>query len=264
MILIGGSEDKCGERVVLSEIAKPVGSGKLVVATLASEEPLKQWETYRTVFGELGLTRIEHLSIESREQAGDPALLRTVEAATCIFFTGGDQLRITTKLGGTPLLLRVRALYEQRHLFLAGTSAGASAMGETMLVSSPNKQQIHKVKSAFIMAPGLGFVREMLIDQHFAQRARIERLVGAVAENPGVLGIGIDEDTAIRIEDDDTFTTIGSGAVYVADGSELSYTNVSEKTSERTLSLFDLRLHVLDREKSFDLRTRRPRRLAAE
>jgi cyanophycinase len=108
------------------------------------------------------------------------------------------------------------------------------------------------------MSRGLGLVRDLIIDQHFAQRARIERLLGAVGENPGVLGIGIDEDTGVILEPDDCFDVIGSGAVYVVDGRALTHTNVSEQASRSTLCLFDVTLHVLDKHSGFDLKTRRP------
>lgn len=264
MILIGGNEDKTSSRMILSEVARRAGPGVLVIATLASEEPEAQWQRYRQVFTDLGLARLVHLDVESREQALDPARVALLDDASAVFFTGGDQLKIVTKLGGTPLFRRIRLLHERQNALLAGTSAGASAMGEIMLASheteDPHK---HKVESAFFMTRGLGLIRDMVIDQHFAQRARIERLVGAVAENPGVLGVGIDEDTAVVLKDQQGFDVIGSGAVYVADGHGVTYTNVSERALQRTLCLFDVKLHVLSSHTCFDLRTRRPHVLTA-
>jgi len=183
-----------------------------------------------------------------------------IDNASVVYFTGGDQLKLASKLGGTPMLNRIHSLYEERGGVIAGTSAGASAMGATMLVSHATESS-HKVESSFFMARGLGLVPDLVIDQHFAQRARIERLVGAVAEDPGVLGIGIDEDTAVIVEDR-MLRIIGSGAVYVADGQGITYTNVSERTPDRTLSLFDLRLHVLSDGSIFDLESRRPHCMA--
>jgi cyanophycinase len=227
-----------------------------VVATLASEEPDSQWDSYREAFSDLGIRDIRHLQIEARDGASDPRNLEMIENAAVVFFTGGDQLKLSSKLGGTPMLNRIHRLYEERGGVIAGTSAGASAMGATMLVSHATESS-HKVESSFFMARGLGLVPDLVIDQHFAQRARIERLVGAVAEDPGVLGIGIDEDTAVILEER-TLRITGSGAVYVADGQGVTYTNVSERTSERTLRLYDLRLHVLADGSTFDLESRRP------
>jgi cyanophycinase len=258
MVLIGGQENKNDSRLILSEIARLTGEGALLVSTLASGEPLKQWETYRHVFRELGVADVRHMAIESREDAADPRIAELLKGASCLFFGGGDQLRITSKLGGTNLYTAIRAAHATGSLALAGTSAGASAMGEAMLVSSGADEESHKIKGAFMMARGLGFVRDMVIDQHFAQRARIERLVAAVAEHPGVLGIGIDEDTAVMLDESQSMRVIGSGAVYIADGSAVTYSNVSEHESERTLCLFDVRLHVMVHGTAFKLDTRRP------
>jgi cyanophycinase len=166
-------------------------------------------------------------------------------------------VKITTKLKGTDLFTRIRELYEGGAV-LAGTSAGASAMGESMLVGESTQEESHKVGGAFYMAHGLGLVSGLVIDQHFAQRARIERLIGAVAENPGGLAIGIDEDTAVVVENEAQFTVIGSGAVYVADGRTVTHTNMSEQMKGSTLCLFDVALHVLSHNTGFDLKTRRP------
>jgi cyanophycinase len=257
MILIGGSEDKQGARLILSEVARRVGDGTLVIATLASEEPQAQWERYQRLFQELGVARVAHLGIANREEVIHPGRASLLAEASAVFFTGGDQVRIATTLGGTALFAQLRDLYENGAL-LAGTSAGASAMGETMLVSQPMALDAHKVAGAFSMTRGLGLIPDLVIDQHFAQRARIERLIGAIAENPGVLGMGIDEDTGVIIGPDAQCSVIGTGAVYIADGRGVSYTNVSEQSSGHTLCLFDVTLHVLNHGSAFDLKARRP------
>ena len=257
MILIGGSEDKVGARIILSEVARRAGEGTFVVASIASEEPEHQWERYRRVFTELGVTRLKHLAITEREEVLDPRVATVFDDATAVFFTGGDQVKIASKIGGTPLFARLRERYSQGAL-LAGTSAGASAMGEAMLVSRGPLEESHKVEGAFYMTRGLGLISDLVIDQHFAQRARIERLIGAIAENPGVLGIGIDEDTGVIVEPTGVMRVIGTGAVYVADGRGITHTNVSEKAKGHTLSLFDVALHVLNHGTGLDMRTRRP------
>jgi cyanophycinase len=257
MILIGGREDKVGSRIVLTEVAKAARSGALVVATLASEEVELQWETYRAVFTDLNVGDVRHLSIENRDAASDSKWADTMEGAGCLFFTGGDQLKITSKILGTSLSSSIRSAHQRGDLAVAGTSAGASAMGETMLVSTGPQAENHKVKSAFSMAHGLSLVPNMVIDQHFAQRARIERLVGAIAENPSVLGIGIDEDTAVIINAD-TAQIIGSGAVYIVDGSGVTFSNISERAADKALCIVDVRLHVMVHGSSFSLVTRRP------
>ena len=257
LILIGGSEDKQGARLILSEVARHAGKGRLVIASLASEVPDLQWERYHRIFLSLGVRDLAHLAIGGREDALDARNLRILDEASAVFFTGGDQVKITTKLKGTDLFTRIRELYEGGAV-LAGTSAGASAMGESMLVGESTQEESHKVGGAFYMAHGLGLVSGLVIDQHFAQRARIERLIGAVAENPGGLAIGIDEDTAVVVENEAQFTVIGSGAVYVADGRTVTHTNMSEQMKGSTLCLFDVALHVLSHNTGFDLKTRRP------
>ena len=208
----------------------------------------------RLAIFELG--EIQHLQIEAREGASDPKNLALIENASAVFFNGGDQLKLSSKLGGGRLLACMRRLYEERGGVIAGTSGGAAAIGATMLVSHATESS-HKVGGGCFMARGLGLVPDAVLDQHFAQRARIERLVGAVAEDPGVLGIGIDEDTAVIFEDN-VLRVIGSGAVYVADGQGVTYSNMSERTAEQTLRLYDLRLHVLSAGSTFHLGTRRP------
>jgi cyanophycinase len=258
LIMMGGAEDKTGRKLILRALAKRIHKGKLVVATLASQEPDRQWERYSRVFNELGVTDLHHLHAESREQISNPSVLEMLDGATGVFFTGGDQLQITTKLGGTAAYDKVRALYKREAAVIAGTSAGAAAMGQVMLMATelPGSES-HTIRQAFMMARGLSLIRDMVIDQHFAQRARIERLVGAIAENPSVLGVGIDEDTAI-IVDWQRFDVIGTGAVYVADGSNITYTNLPERAPDSTLCLHDLKLHVLAAGSAFDMATRRP------
>lgn len=261
LILIGGSEDKQGGRVILSEVARRTGDGTLVVATLASERPDYQWQRYDQVFTELGVKRLVHLAAADRQDVVDAGASGLLDDAAAIFFTGGDQVKITSKLGGTSLLTALRQRFEAGAL-VAGTSAGASAMGEVMLVSRGPEETSHKVEGAFYMTRGLGLIADVIVDQHFAQRARIERLIGAIAENPGVLGMGIDEDTGVIVEPDGRCHVLGTGAVYVADGQGVTHTNVSETSRGHTLSLFDVALHVLHHGNGFDLRSRRPFREA--
>lgn len=171
-----------------------------------------------------------------------------------MFFTGGDQLKITSQLGGTPTFSRIQEIFGAGGV-IAGTSAGASAMSETMLVAN-NDDASYRIKSVLLMAPGLGFAQDMLIDQHFAERGRMARLIGAVSQNPRVLGIGIDEDTARILEHNRSFRVLGVGAVYVVDASKTTYSNIGEEDSDRTLSSFGITIHMLSRGDRFELATR--------
>lgn len=256
LIVIGGHEDKDGYAEILKEVAGRVGKGKLVVATVGSEEPEEMWKDYRKIFGELGVKRIEHLHVEAREQALGEEAAKVVDGATVVFFTGGDQLRITSQLGDSLVYRKISELYD-RGGTIAGTSAGASVLSGTMLVGGGGNGS-HKVDDIIQMAPGFGLIEEMVIDQHFAERGRISRLVAAVSQNPAHLGVGIDENTAIVIEGDEAFQVIGAGAVYVVDGSSSTFSNIAEEKEDQTLSVFDVRLHLLSAGSCFDLKSRRP------
>jgi cyanophycinase len=257
LVIIGGHEDRTGERKILRAVADRLGDdGKIVVCTVASAEPESLWEEYESAFRALGVPHVFRLDIESREDASSPRAMRILEGATGVFFTGGDQLKITSQVGDTPMYSRVQEIYEQGGV-IAGTSAGASAMSETMLVAN-NGDASYRIKSALLMAPGLGLAQDMLIDQHFAERGRMSRLIGAVTQNPRVLGIGIDEDTALILERNRGFRVLGAGAVYVVDASKSTYSNIGEEASDRTLSSFGLSVHMLSQGDRFDLFTRTP------
>ncbi|MFP5288232.1 MAG: cyanophycinase [Thermoanaerobaculia bacterium] len=256
LIIIGGHEDKNGESEILAKVAERVGSGKLVIATVGSQEPDEMWKDYKKVFGSLGVKRIEHLHVETREEGLDEKKAKILDGATVVFFTGGDQLRITSQLGDTPIYQKLQDMYE-RGGTIAGTSAGASVMSGTMLVSG-GQDGSPKLGDMIRMAPGFGMIHDVIIDQHFAERGRLGRLVAAVSQNPAHLGIGIDEDTAIVVNNGTDFRVLGKGAVYVVDGTETSFSNVAEEKDDQTLSVFDVKLHLLSDGGCFDLQERRP------
>lgn len=257
LIVIGGREEKDSdaERVILSEVSRKACGGRLVVVTAASAFPREVAATYTRVFRELGVSEVEILDIRTRQDACNPALVEKVDSASVIFFTGGDQLRITSQMGSSPLLERMRRLYEQGTT-IAGTSAGAAAMPETMIVGGRDDKT--NTISAIGLAPGLGLIKGVIVDSHFAERGRFGRLLGTVAQNPGNLGLGIDENTAVIIKPDCTFRVLGSGGVYVIDGSEISYTSLSEDNPEGKVTICDVRLHVLRDGDCFNLNNHRP------
>jgi cyanophycinase len=254
LIIIGGGEDREGERVILREVARYLNGGRLVLATVASHQPEGYFEVYQKAFADLGIEDLVELYVQDRAETLDPEKLRLFDSAAGVFFSGGDQLRISSQIGDTPIEQRVREIHERGGV-IAGTSAGASMISETMLVKGTSGES-HKIGDLH-MAPGLGLVRNVIIDQHFAERGRFGRLFGAVAHNPRELGIGIDEDTALVLQDSH-FKVVGSGCVYVADGAAVTYSNIAEARPERALSMYDIRLHVLSSGDSFDLAKRRP------
>jgi len=262
IIIIGGGEDRSpnGERIILKAIAERVKGGKLVIATVASHEPRGYFDEYQRAFHGLGVGELVELYVEDRCEAAGPDKFAILDDAAGVFFTGGDQLRITSQIGATGIEAKVKALFERGGL-VAGTSAGASAMSDTMVVKGTS-QETHRMGDLH-MAPGLGLMRDVIIDQHFAERGRFGRILGAVAHNPRVLGIGIDEDTAAIVNGSE-MRVLGDGAVYVVDGSGVSHSNVAEAKPDVTLSMHDVKVHVLAEGDGFDLAKRLPLPAAAK
>ncbi|HEY4733767.1 MAG TPA: cyanophycinase [Gemmatimonadaceae bacterium] len=256
LLIIGGHEDKEDEKVILRMLAKKVGkAGKLVVATIASDSPKAMFEQYDATLRGIGMRHIHHLYVESREEARDESKLRILRDADAVFFTGGDQLKITSQIGDTPIFSRVHEIYNAGGV-IAGTSAGASVMTETMMVAG-NGDKSHRIGSMLKLAPGFGLLPGVIVDQHFAERGRIGRMLGAIAQNPRMLGIGLDEDAGILVRRG-RFQVVGSGAVYVVDGSKVSFSNVNEARPDDPLCIYGVKLHVLNQSDSFDLNKRKP------
>lgn len=254
LIAIGGREQREGERRILTEVARRAGSGSIVVSTLASEEPQEQWEEYERVFKDLGVKKVVQLEARTREELLDERVPKLFAGARVFFMAGGDQKKIASKLGGTVVCDCIRDLLRDGGT-VAGTSSGASVLSETMLVAGETDQS-HEVGGSLEMAPGLGFVADVIIDQHFAERGRIGRLIGAVARNPRLLGMGIDEDTAAIIQGD-RMQVLGSGAIYLVDGREMTFSNAGTDVRE-VMSAFNVRVHVLGCEDEFDFSRRLP------
>lgn len=256
LIIIGGAEDKQGDCRILREFLRLGGgtSAHVLVMTVATELPIEVGMTYVDVFRELGAADVRTFDVSNREAANKDSAVELVRNATCVFFTGGDQLRITKLLGGT----RIDAvLHELRStgIPLGGTSAGASMMSSTMIVDgeSETNPKINIVN----MAPGMEFVDGVVIDQHFAQRGRLGRLVSAVSQYPHHLGLGIDEDTAVIVHDG-TLRVLGHGAVSVVDAGRLTYSNLESVRADESLALCGMYVHILPDGYGFHLRTRQP------
>lgn len=260
LIIIGGAEDKYGESKILKEVVDVIGGhgAKLMILTTATEKPEEVGNEYRNVFERLGASEIEVLNINSREDANSDDNVNRIMSSTGIFFTGGDQLRITSILGGTKVYKALHDVYI-KGVVIIGTSAGASVMSGTMIVDGNSNDPARKC--TLKMAPGLGLLEEAIVDQHFDQRGRIGRLLCGVAENPYMLGIGIDEDTAIRVYPDAHFEVIGTNAVTVADGRTIKSSNVSELKPDEILAISNVTLHVLPSGYGFDMKSREVLRL---
>lgn len=256
LFIIGGHEDRDpeGRRTILTEIARRLGGGKLVVATTASPSRTGYLEEYEAAFAGLHEGDLVELYLDQRSEADAPPTLDLLEGARGIFFTGGNQTRLVSMIAGTAVHEWLRQLHDEGGL-IAGTSAGASAMSTTMLVAGDSDESGRR--GAVEMAPGLGLLEGTIIDQHFAQRGRIGRLVAALAAAPGSLGLGLDEDTAAVVEDG-SLTVIGSGAAYLLDAAGVSHSDVSQVRAGQAITVHDLGLHVLGSGAGFDLAGRRP------
>lgn len=255
LLLIGGAEDKEGEKVILKRFAslvKEKGS-YLVVLTSATTQAEQVGREYQEIFLELGIDTVRILDIDSRSKAMSTTNAALLEKAGGIFFTGGDQLRITSIFGGTRVYGALKKAYEEGTI-VAGTSAGASVVSDIMIVGGEEEDspQLNSVR----LASGFGLLEELVIDQHFAQRGRMNRLLFAVAYNPHILGVGIDEDTAIEFQADYSFVVHGSRSVTVIDGREISYSNISELEGDQPLALLNVKIHVLPAGYAYNLSNR--------
>lgn len=270
LLIIGGAEDKEGECIILKKFVSLAGgrNARLVLLTSATTRPAVVRELYRQLFARFGAQEITVLDIASRQAANDLIASEIIEKATGVFFTGGDQLRITSLLGGTRVDAALHRIYS-RGAVVAGTSAGASVMSETMIVEGEGAEA--PKKNTVQMAPGMGLIRGVVVDQHFAQRGRLGRLLTAVAQHPYMLGVGIDEDTAVVVYPVDTiygvhpggyFEVIGSQTVTVIDGTRIQGTNISESRPRAPLALTNVILHILPAGYRFDIKERFP--LASE
>lgn len=260
LIIIGGGEDKKGDMTILRRVVDltrltPDRQG-IGIVTTASELGNTVFDGYRDVFARLGLQEIFSLDIQTRSQAESREVEHLMRRASAVFFAGGDQLRITSCLGGTRFH---RALIDEhrRGLVVAGTSAGASMMSHTMIVAGDAEES--PTRNTVTMATGMGLWIGAVIDQHFSQRGRIGRLLSALAQNPDDLGVGLDEDTAIEVWlDRNRFNVLGSQTVTILDGHSIRQTNASELSPGQPLALVHVVLHVLCPGFGFDLKTRSP------
>lgn len=254
LIIIGGAEDKENECTILREFIRRSGGrrAKIVVMTAATSLPGEVGAMYRDIFERFEVEQVDIVDTERREDASDSRNLEIIEQATGVFFSGGDQSRITDLLKDSPI---DRILHERLKtgLIIGGTSAGAAMMSEIMIVEGEG--ETHPRLETVTLEPGMGFVSGVAIDQHFAQRGRLGRLVSALVQQPSVLGIGIDENTAI-IVDGDRIEVIGEGGVTIIDLAKISHTNVDETLHDEALAICGAKLHIIPDGYYFDLQQR--------
>jgi cyanophycinase len=254
---IGGAEDKMKARRILHSFLGLAGgeNAQIAVIPAASMQAGRVGDLYHALFCDLGAATVEIIHVDSRQDACDPARVAGLAQMSAIFLTGGNQLRLSTLLGGTPM---GRAIQQRNRdgVVVAGTSAGAAILSEHMIAfGRPGESPAQRMVQ---LAPGLGLTNHVVIDQHFQQRGRTGRLMTAVAYNPSLIGLGIDEDTAAIIDDQSILRIVGRGSVLIVDGSELSYTNLDQVQRHAPIAITDLRLHILTEGMGYDIINRRP------
>lgn len=255
IIPIGGAEDKLRDTAILNRFVDLCGgAGPARIAIIPTASELEDTgRTYEKLFRELGVQHAMVLPFQTRANCEEDKYSEYLERANGIFMTGGNQLRLSTTLGGTRIAQLIRR-QNARGAHVAGTSAGAAFMSEHMIAgggegATPSPDKV-------TLAPGLGLTNNFIIDQHFRQRDRLGRLLTALAYNPFAVGIGLDEDTAAFIKPGDSLEVVGSGGITIVDPSELEYSSMDIAGRGEPVSLINVRLHILISGGTFDIQSR--------
>jgi cyanophycinase len=272
LIAVGGAEDKgidleTGELYrnnlnffelgILRRIVKESGgpTDRIEVITTASMIPHEVGNNYLNAFGKIGCTNIGVLHIRNREDAINKDYIERLKQADCIMFSGGNQLRLSAVFGGTEFLDILQERYQNEDFVIAGTSAGAMAMSNTMIYEG-NATRAH-LKGEVKMTTGLGFMDDVIIDSHFEKRGRFGRLAQAVASNPSCLGIGLGEDTGMLVTGGNQLEAIGSGMVMIIDGHEIRHSNIADIPEGNPISVEKLIVHLCAKGNGFYLKERK-------
>jgi cyanophycinase len=255
IVPIGGAEDKEGAANILRKFIEVAGGKTARIVIIPTASTLEDTgRRYEKLFRKLGADEAKSLPFASRDDAGKSEWLEYIEKANGIFVTGGNQLRLTTILGGTAVAKAIRRA-NARGVAVGGTSAGAAILSEHMIAYGAEGHTPHA--GAVSLVPGFGLTNRIIIDQHFRQRDRLGRLLTALAYNPFAVGIGLDEDTAAFIDHTKKITVVGAGAITIVDASELSHSSIADTKEGKPVCMTNVRLHVLVDGGTFDLETRR-------
>ena len=245
LLVIGGAEDKYNERRILKKFLELAGGEKaeILIVPVASDFPEFAADVYTQAFRNIGVANPRVLRATSRQDVAHADVDKLLDGVTGVFMTGGDQMRLVSLLGGTKLAERMRKMVRDTNVVMAGTSAGAAAMSTSMIVRGDASSHPHK--NAVKLSPGLGFLKNIIIDQHFSERGRISRLITAVSYNPYNLGIGIDENTAIILDGKGVLEVFGQGSTTIVDGSEITFNEIAEVADNEAFSICGVQFHVL-------------------
>ena len=228
---------------------------RIEVITTASAIPDEVYENYKDAFQKLSCTNVGHLRIRTREDAANEDYLKRIGECDCVMISGGNQLRLSSILGGTELLETIISRYQNEAFVIAGTSAGAMAMSGTMIYEGNAAKA--SLKGEVKITTGLGLVQHVIIDSHFDKRGRFNRLAQAVAANPGAIGIGLGEDTGVIVSNGSELKAIGSGSVVIVDGKMIEYNNIGDVAFGEPISVQNLLVHIMSYGDYYNLATRK-------
>ncbi len=273
LIAIGGNEDKGTEAEpnfeqknnlnffelqILSRIVHETRKQKdsrIEVITSASSIPNEVGDNYYWAFNKIGCNNIGLMHIRNRDEAQNPEILERIKNCDGIMMTGGNQMRLSTIFGGTQFLKILHERMINEDIVVAGTSAGAMAMSNTMIYQGSSAGAL--IKGEVKITTGLAFIKDVIIDSHFDKRGRFGRLAQAVASNPSCIGIGLGEDTGVLITDNNHLEAIGSGLVVIVDGHDIHHSNIADLAEGSPISIENLIVHVMTRGNAYDLRDRK-------
>ncbi|TCJ14013.1 cyanophycinase [Flaviaesturariibacter flavus] len=272
LLIIGGAENKGEEQAkkkhtpsdferfeILKDFRKLLGKKepRIEVVTTASSEGDELFKDYVKAFGELGMRHVGHIHHDSRKAAlDDEAMLDRIRDLDGIFFAGGDQLKYTSIYGGTPFLTLLKERYIYEEIVVAGTSAGAMAMSTPMIYAG--NDEVQELGGMIKVTTGLEFLKDVCIDTHFVHRGRVVRMAQVIVTNPGCVGIGIEEDTAIIIRNGIEGQVVGTGTIIVLEGFDITETSIEDFTNEKPLTIRNLKMHILSADDEYRIPRRNP------
>jgi cyanophycinase len=253
IIPIGGAENKENDRRILERFVRVSGGQDADIVVIPTASRMHETGSrYEQVFRDIGADRVTVMDFDTRRDCHEAGRLERLNEASGIFFTGGNQLRLTTLLGGTPVAKLIRAR-NAHGVTVGGTSAGASILSEHMIAAGDEGSSL--IAGSVRLAPGLGLTNRIIIDQHFRERDRLGRLLTALAYNPFAVGIGLDEDTAAFISPDEILEIEGTGGVTILDGSDVTHSSIDKVGDGQPVCMLGLRLHILVAGATYNLNT---------
>jgi cyanophycinase len=254
IVPIGGAENKENDPRILQRFIDVSGGPDADIVVIPTASQLHETgHRYEQVFRDLGARRVSVMDFDTRRDCQEPSRLERLEQASGIFFTGGNQLRLTTLLGGTPVAKLIRNR-NAHGVTVGGTSAGASILSEHMIAFGDEGGSA--ISGSVRLAPGLGLTNRFVIDQHFRERDRFGRLLTALAYNPFAVGVGLDEDTAAFIGPSNLLEVEGTGGVTVVDAADVTYSSMDSIAEGQPLCMLGLKVHLLVAGATFNLHSR--------